>query len=107
GVPAERIVTLPQIVDGTHDEALIVRQYVNTHNLRSILLVTSAYHSRRALWTMQRVFDGSGVIVGLEAQPPGDQTPLPSTWWLHKSGWIGVAGEYLKLLYYYAQIGRA
>ena len=103
GVPSDRIVVLPQVVGSTHDEAIVIRQYVETHKLKSILLVTSAYHSRRALWTMETEFGGSGVRIGIETPPPGQQSPSPATWWLHTSGWKGVAGEYVKLLYYYAR----
>lgn len=103
GVPRASIVVLPETVASTHDEALLVRRYVESRQLRSILLVTSPYHSRRALWTTQTVFAGSGVKIGVDAPPPGQQTPPPATWWLHGSGWKGVAGEYAKLGYYYVR----
>jgi len=41
------------------------------------MIVTSAYHSRRALWTFQRVFSDSGVKLGLDPVPTGQQTPGP------------------------------
>jgi uncharacterized SAM-binding protein YcdF (DUF218 family) len=63
-------------------------------------VVTSAYHSRRALWTLRRVFEGSGVEVGLVAVEPGEQSPRPGTWWLYPLGWKMVPGEYVKFLYY-------
>jgi uncharacterized SAM-binding protein YcdF (DUF218 family) len=91
GVPAGRIEVLPRPVGGTRDEAA---------RLRSLYVVTSAYHSRRALWTLRREFEGSGVEVGLSAVPPGDQTPAPGLWWLSARGWQMVAGEYLKFIYY-------
>jgi uncharacterized SAM-binding protein YcdF (DUF218 family) len=101
GVPAESILTLPQVVTSTYDEALLLRGYVTAHGLRSILIVTSAYHSRRALWTLRRVMKDEKVSIGLSAPPPGQQTPRPLTWWWHSNGWRMVAGEYVKLVYYY------
>jgi uncharacterized SAM-binding protein YcdF (DUF218 family) len=100
GVPRGEIEALPQIVSNTHDEALLVRDYARSRGLRSILIVTSAYHSRRALWTFRRAFDGSGIAVGLESVAPGEQTPALGTWWLYPHGWRVVAGEYVKLVYY-------
>ena len=100
GVPAERIEVLPQLVSSTYDEALLLRRYAEAHQIRSILVVTSAYHSRRALWTMRRVFAGSGIEIGLASPATGWQTPPPATWWLHTKGWRVVAGEYVKLVYY-------
>jgi uncharacterized SAM-binding protein YcdF (DUF218 family) len=101
GVPEAEIEMLPQVVSSTYDEALLMREYAETHGLRSLLVVTSAYHSRRALWTYRKVFAGSGINIGLAFAPPGEQTPQPATWWLHLRGWRLVAGEYLKLIYYW------
>lgn len=101
GVPAERIEVLPQPVSGTYDEAALLRDYVTLRGHRSVLVVTSAYHSRRSLWSFRRAFKGSGVEVGLAAPPPGQQSPSPASWWLRPRGWPIVAGEYLKLVYYW------
>lgn len=100
GVPPEAIEILPKPVSGTLDEAILLRQYAAEHRLRSILVVTSAYHSRRALWTLRQVFANTGITVGLVAVPPGSQAPTPVTWWLHIRGWQMVASEYVKLIYY-------
>lgn len=101
GVSQDALEMLPQIVSSTHDEALLLRSVMEARGLRSILIVTSAYHSRRALWTFRKVFEGSGINIGVTVVPPGDEMPLPATWWLHLSGWRVVAGEYLKLIYYW------
>jgi uncharacterized SAM-binding protein YcdF (DUF218 family) len=101
GVPEASIELLPQEVTSTHEEAMLLREYALSHSLRSVLVVTSAYHSRRALWTWRKVFAGDGVQIGLDAVAPGYQTPGPATWWLHPGGWSLVAGEYVKLIYYW------
>jgi uncharacterized SAM-binding protein YcdF (DUF218 family) len=103
GVPAERIIVvpLPRTDRGTHDESAALREYAAAHGLRSLLAVTSPYHSRRALWTLRRVFRGSGVEVGLDAVEPGEQSPAPAAWWLYARGWRSVATEYPKLVYYW------
>jgi uncharacterized SAM-binding protein YcdF (DUF218 family) len=101
GVPAERVEVLPGTVAGTHDEAVAARAYAERGGARSLLFVTSAYHTRRALWTLRRTFRGSGVEVGVEAAGPGGETPAPATWWLHGLGWSSVALEYPKMVYYY------
>jgi uncharacterized SAM-binding protein YcdF (DUF218 family) len=104
GVPAESIETLPQVVSSTYDEARLLREYATTHGLHSILVVTSSYHSRRALWTLRRVMKDDHVLIGLSAPPTGQQTPQPATWWWHARGWRMVAGEYVKLIYYYLRV---
>ena len=100
GVPAEQIEVIPQPVTNTYDEAVALREYAVAHGLRSLLVVTSAYHSRRALWTLNRVFAGTGIELGLQSIESGEQTPSPFTWWLHWRGWRMVVGEYVKNVYY-------
>ncbi|HEV2705051.1 MAG TPA: YdcF family protein [Pyrinomonadaceae bacterium] len=105
GVPAESIEVLPRKVSSTYEEAVLLREYADARGMRSFIIVTSAYHSRRALWTMRQLFRGSGVEVGLEAVAPGDETPAPHLWWLGARGWEMVAGEYVKAVYYWAHYG--
>jgi uncharacterized SAM-binding protein YcdF (DUF218 family) len=100
GVPIDNIEVVPGRVWNTHDEVMRIREYVGEKKLRSILVVTSAYQSRRALWTLRQVFRGSGIEVGLDAVEPGEQSPGRATWWRSRLGWQLVPGEYLKLVYY-------
>lgn len=101
GVRAEQIEIIPQQVSSTYDEAVRVRDFARAEGLQSVLVVTSAYHSRRALWVWQRVFRESGIRVGLDPAPTGEQSPSPATWWWHWRGWLSVAFEYPKLVYYW------
>lgn len=103
GVPPERIAILGPPVASTHEEAVALREQAAARGLRSMLVVTSAYHSRRAWRTWERVFAGSGVRLGLDPVAPGEQTPGALTWWLSPGGWRMVAGEYPKLVYYWWQ----
>lgn len=98
GVPSEQIEVLTQLVKGTYGELELARKYARQQRLRSLLIVTSAYHSRRALWTAGNLFKGTGVVIGLEHASPA---PSPWIWWLHTGGWQLVPGEYLKMLYYW------
>jgi uncharacterized SAM-binding protein YcdF (DUF218 family) len=100
GVPQSAIEVIPQPVYSTRDEAALLRSYTDTRGLHSLIVVTSAYHSRRALRTFQTAFDTNSVAIGIEHPATGLQTPSPSTWWLHFRGWTMVPTEYLKMLYY-------
>jgi len=101
GVPQSAIEVIPQPVYSTHDEAALLRSYSDTRGLHSLIVVTSAYHSRRALSTFRTAFATSSVAIGLEHPATGQQTPPPSTWWLHPRGWMMVPTEYLKMVYYW------
>ncbi|HSL55843.1 MAG TPA: YdcF family protein, partial [Pyrinomonadaceae bacterium] len=97
GVPRDRVDILMQPVSSTRDEAVLLREHVEKNGIRSVLVVTSAYHSRRALWTFRRVLGESGTSIGLEVAGTGWQTPSPWTWWLRLRGWQTVPPEYFKL----------
>jgi len=46
----------------TYEEALRVREFTEEHDIRSILLVTSNYHSLRSHWIFEKVLSGVKVI---------------------------------------------
>lgn len=102
GVPEEAIETLPTVLDGTNDEANLLARVSAERGLRSLLIVTSAYHSRRALWTFQRAMSRNNVLldIGIESPATGQQTPHSFAWWLSIRGWRMVALEYIKIIYY-------
>ena len=100
GVPSQSVEVVMQPVTGTYEEAGVIRDYAQQHGLHSILIVTSAYHSRRALWVFSRVFRDTGIQVGLIGAKTGEESPPPITWWLTLRGWRLVPSEYVKLVYY-------
>jgi uncharacterized SAM-binding protein YcdF (DUF218 family) len=102
GVPADSIEVLASVVEGTIDEARLFANKAEAENLKSVLLVTSAYHTRRARWVFERVLIGRNIEIGIGSPPPGIQTPPPFYWWLLPSGWSLVASEYIKGAYYWA-----
>ena len=105
GVPAEKIRIVPGLPSSTHDETLLIKDYAGAQRLRSLLVVTSSYHSRRALRSLRQSFAGTGTTIGLDPAPPGWQTPSPAVWWLQLEGWRNVGGEFVKLVYYLLKYG--
>jgi uncharacterized SAM-binding protein YcdF (DUF218 family) len=103
GVPPQQIEVVSDRAAGTYEESLAVREFAVSHKLKRLLIVTSAYHSRRALWSMQRACEGTGIQIGIDSPPPGQQTPSPWIWWAHRWGWKVVGGEYVKMIYYWTK----
>ncbi len=101
GVKAEDIEILDGEGLGTIWEAWNLQKKVEKDKLKSVLIVTSAYHTKRALWTFEEVL-GKNVNIGIVASPTGEQTPPPEIWWLSPNGWKMVAGEYVKFIVYWA-----
>lgn len=103
GVPVEAIEILPGTVDGTKSEADALRRKIAENGSGAVLLVTSAYHTRRALRTFEKTFADNGLPTrfGIASAAPDRQTPSPRWWWLSGDGWQFVAGEYVKSVYYW------
>jgi uncharacterized SAM-binding protein YcdF (DUF218 family) len=100
GVPRDAMV-LVNGMKSTRDEALAFRQYAREHPLRSVILVTSHLHSRRARWAFRHALGGVPIdVMAVEA----DQPHLNARdWWRHPDAALGVLNEYLKFGYY---VGR-
>lgn len=101
GVAPESIEILPGEVSGTIDEAGALRLKIEQTGWKSVLIVTSPYHTRRSLWIFDKVLKNNDVRVGIVSPSPGEQSPLPFVWWLTSRGWYLVAGEYVKAVYYW------
>lgn len=100
GVPIPRIEILPGVVSSTRDEAELLRRYAAERPLRSLLVVTSGYHARRARWTFDRAFADSGTRIYLCSVSPEGTRLAPGRWWLSLAGWDEVAGEYVRRIGY-------
>ncbi len=103
GVPPEKIVVLP--VEGgatsTFDEARALRGYIETQDMRSIILLTSAFHTRRARWIFAKELAGLPVRLEVASVPHYgfDET----NWWQSEDGLITLNNEYIKLAYYFVK----
>jgi uncharacterized SAM-binding protein YcdF (DUF218 family) len=100
GVPSTSIVQLPGEVHSTYQEAERAAVFIRETRVRSLIIVTSPYHARRALWTFHHTPGFSNVAIAIDPVTLGDLSPNPGTWWLTRRGWSAVAGEYVKFAYY-------
>jgi uncharacterized SAM-binding protein YcdF (DUF218 family) len=103
GVPYSAILEEPQGED-TWGNAIFTRQVLEQHGLRSAILVTSPYHSRRAKLTFDTVYAGSGIQLIVHAAPDSQWRKL--SWWqqtetrrltfteLQKLAYIFATGQY-------------
>lgn len=100
GVTEDAIEVSSVVVESTLDEAHLLRELLPQKNVRSVLIVTSPYHTRRALRIIEKELTNTGIEVGITSPPTGEQSPRPYLWWLSPNGWNAVGGEYVKLIYY-------
>ena len=102
GVPASSIVILKhgKGVTSTFEEALGVKRYLEEHaDQRKFILVTSAFHTRRARWIFRKSLDELGVQIQVVPVPYG--TFDVNSWWRGEEGLIYCFNEYVKLIYYW------
>lgn len=78
GVPKEHILRLAHDADGTREEAVALEKLVEDHKWKSIVVVTSNYHTRRVRYIFQGVFPPS-VAVTVASAHDGDFEP--DRWW--------------------------
>ena len=78
GVPKERILPLAQDADNTEEEAAALAKFCTERHFRSIILVTSNYHTRRARYIFEKTFP-SAISVSVASARDGDFDP--ERWW--------------------------
>lgn len=104
GVAPEQLARLPRGVASTHDEAIAALAYCRSQGYRRLLVVTSRYHTRRALATFEHVFDGSGVEVGIEASVRHSRA-MPARWWSDPYDRWYVRYEWAAIVFYLVRYG--
>jgi uncharacterized SAM-binding protein YcdF (DUF218 family) len=98
GIPEQAIIRSDSTIDNTWEEALWAREEVMDRGLKSIILVTSPTHSRRAWLIFRKIFEGSGVrVLSFPSQYSGFNT---GEWWKERKYLKEVLLEYEKLIYY-------
>jgi uncharacterized SAM-binding protein YcdF (DUF218 family) len=78
GVPKDRIMRLPHDADSTREEAEAVARLAKERKWRSVIVVTSNYHTRRARYIFRRVFP-QDIEVHVASARDGDFDP--QHWW--------------------------
>lgn len=83
GVPAASIVKLMHRADNTREEAGEVAHLVQARGWKSIIVVTSNYHTRRARFIFERVLPAS---IHLRVSAARDSDFDPAHWWESRQG---------------------
>ena len=86
--------------ESTIDEARRAAAIMTARNLHSALLVTDAFHSRRASLLFRSVFAHHGLTI--RSTPVPDLLDL-AHWWTHPLAARRVAEEWTKFIYYLVQ----
>jgi len=73
-----------RVVAGTEDEGRVLPEWCDRHGFRSIVVVTTADHSRRLRRVLQRAMKGHGIRVAV--RPARHSQFDPDRWWETREG---------------------
>lgn len=90
GVPKEKIVVFPQDADNTREEAESLVPLVQQKNWRTVIVVTSNYHTRRARYIFKKVFP-QDIVIHVASARDGDFDP--QQWWRKRKSWKELTRE--------------
>lgn len=102
GVPSQAIIT-EEVSETTHENATRTDNVFQRHNFRRVILVTSAYHQRRASIEFRRAVGGNITIVN---SPVKHDKQWSQWWWLTPGGWWLAGSELTKILLVYVGTSR-
>ena len=98
GVPDSACLVSDNFADSTMGEAKVIGNFVREKGFRSLIIVTSPTHTRRAWLTFKNVFEKDDVEVMMA---PSRYTKFkPDDWWKTMRYTKEVFFEYQKLIYY-------
>jgi len=98
GIPPDSITILPGDATSTQMEAMIIREYLgNKPGIDTLLLVSSAHHTRRAFMIFNSAFRSAGMQVCVVCSPSTYTNFNAEKWWRSKEGIQTVLLEYLKI----------
>lgn len=83
----------------TKQNAELSRQLFEDNDIRSVILVTSAYHQRRAGLEFGKMADNTIRIVNHPVESDNQWSPW---WWTTPRGWWLATSEFFKILVFYA-----
>jgi len=97
-VPRSAILISDGVVRSTWEEAMAVRELVERKGFRSLMVITSPFHTRRAWLTYRKVFKDLDVRILMN--PSKYSGFKPEGWWKERRYVRHVIIEYEKLIFY-------
>jgi uncharacterized SAM-binding protein YcdF (DUF218 family) len=98
GIPRTAFVIAEGSVDNTADEAVMLRSLTKSRGWRTVIVVTSKFHTRRSGYAMRRALAGTGVDVMIRASRY--DVADPARWWRARRDVRFVVEEWQKLIAY-------
>ncbi len=104
GIPDEDV-WLALGATSTYEEARHARAELERRGAKSAIVVTSPMHLRRSRATFRKIFEGSGIEVGVESLPADIATERADRWWTRERELVAVFTETVKGALYWRKYG--
>jgi len=101
GMPKEKIKFLPST--STFEDGKSIATLVKIQKIRSVILVTSWYHTRRAANVLRHCLAGADCVVYITSS--GGLSFSPENWWKDEEGLVAVQNEIIKTALYWRRYG--
>lgn len=98
GVPAEAIEMIAAGARNSHEEALGLRSWMQTHGAHTALIPTEYVHTRRMHWLYAKLMEPNNLHAIIHAIRPLEYSE--KDWWMHEEGVLSLHAELLKFAYY-------
>lgn len=102
GISPANIVMLPGSSDSTFGDAQALSRYIEQTGDVDVLIVTNAFHSRRARWVFRQVLPSQVDRLRFYSAPNGFDARV---WWTSRAGRQAVLSEWIKFLFYLMYYG--
>jgi len=103
GIPRDAVLIGERSVDNTAEEGALLRALTISRGWRTVIVVTSKYHTRRAGFAIRRALEGTGVEIVIRASryDPSD----PARWWRHRHDVRMLMDDWPKVIAYRLGLG--
>lgn len=96
GVPSGNILLTDGVASSTMDEARLVKNLMLIQQMKSGIIVTDPYHTRRAFEIFQKEFKDTDIHLSIQSTYGSWYNA--NTWFFHIDGWRFTLLEYAKML---------
>lgn len=103
GIPRDKIKLLPST--STFEDGKVIVALVKEKKIKSIIMATSWYHTRRAMNVIRHYLADPSVAVYISSSTNLPYTP--DNWWQDEDGLVNVVNEIIKTALYWRRYGLA
>ena len=96
GVPSSAVAFLGNELTSTYEEAVTLRDWARTNQVRQVLIPTNPFHTRRVRWFFHKVLRHSDLQITVTAIEP----EKARNWWRKEATLIDFQNELIKFAFY-------